>query len=126
MAVLAATFCAAAPVDGAAVHRFGHLFLIVGENTSYNQITPKRAPFLTGKLKPQGAWLTNYHSFTRSSSLGQYIALMSGQFTHCEANNALPVHCHQDVPNLFGQLDASGRTSLGCAGAADRDRGRNN
>src|SRR5690242_12878711 len=94
----------------AAVPRFGHVFLIVGENTSYSQITAKRAPYLTGTLRREGAWLTNYRTFTKSSSLGQYIAMVSGQFTRCEANNALPAHCHQAAPNLFGQLAASART----------------
>jgi hypothetical protein len=94
----------------AAVPRFGHVFLIVGENTSYSQITAKRAPYMTRTLRREGAWLANYRTFTKSSSLGQYIAMVSGQFTRCEANNALPAHCHQAVPNLFGQLAASGRT----------------
>jgi phosphatidylinositol-3-phosphatase len=92
------------------VPTFGHVFLIVGENTSAAQITPSHAPFLTKTLKPTAAWLTNYHSFKKSSSLGQYIALVSGQYTKCEANNDLPVHCHQNVPNLFQRLDSSGRT----------------
>src|SRR5690349_828914 len=81
----------AAPVQ-AGVPKLGHVFLIVGENTSFEQITAKHAPFLTGTIKPNGAWLTNYHSFTKSSSLGEYIALVSGQYTHCEANNDLPDH----------------------------------
>ena len=92
------------------VPRFGHVFLIVGENTSAAQITAAHAPFLTGTLKPKAAWLTNYHSLKKSSSLGQYIALVSGQYTKCEANNDLPAQCHQSVANLFQQLDSSGRT----------------
>jgi hypothetical protein len=36
--------------------------------------------------------------------------MVSGQFSRCEANNALPAHCQQAAPNLFGQLAASGRT----------------
>jgi hypothetical protein len=95
--------------SSAAIPRFGHAFLIVGENTSYEQITPAHAPFLTGTVKAQGAWLTNTHSFVKSSSLGQYIAMVSGQYTACEANNDLPDHCHQRVPNLFSQLTATGR-----------------
>jgi hypothetical protein len=94
----------------AAVPRFGHVFLIVGENTSYSQVTAAHAPYLTRTLRPAGAWLTHYRTFTKSSSLGQYIAMVSGQYTRCEANNALPAHCHQAIPNLFAQLAASGRT----------------
>jgi hypothetical protein len=105
-----AAFALAATPAAAAVPHFGHVFLIVGENTSYAQITPRHAPFLTGTVKPQGAWVTNDHSFTKSSSLGQYIAMVSGQYTKCEANNDLPDHCHQGAPNLFAQLAASGRS----------------
>jgi hypothetical protein len=108
----------AAGVDG--VPAFGHVFLIVGENTSYEQITPAHAPFLTGTVKAQGAWLTNAHSFVKSSSLGQYIAMLSGQYTACEANNDLPDHCHQRVPNLFSQLTA--RTRLARLSAVDAER----
>lgn len=107
--VTVAILLPAAPAAGA-VPRLGHVFLIVGENTSASQVTARRAPYLTRTLRPTGAWLTNYHAFPRSSSLGQYIAMVSGQFTRCEANNALPAGCHQAAPNLFSQLDASGRT----------------
>jgi hypothetical protein len=86
------------------------MFLVIGENTSYEQITRAHAPFLTGVVRPQGAWLTNDHSFVKSSSLGEYIAMLSGQYTRCEANNDLPDHCHQRVGNLFSQLSATGRS----------------
>jgi hypothetical protein len=107
--LVASALVAAAPAS-AAIPRFGHVFLIVGENTSYAQITPRHAPFLTGTVRPRGAWVTNDHSFTKSSSLGQYVAMVSGQYTRCEANNDLPDHCHQRAPNLFAQLAASGRS----------------
>jgi len=110
MVWLAALTAVTAPPADARVPRFGHVFVVIGENTSYAQITPAHAPFLTGTVKPQGAWLTNDHSFVRSSSLGQYIAMVSGQFTKCEANNDLPDHCHQRVGNLFSQLSATGRS----------------
>jgi hypothetical protein len=94
----------------AAVPRFGHVFVIVGENTSYEQVTRARAPYVVGTLERRGARLTDYHSFPASSSLGQYIAMVSGQYTRCEANNDLPDGCHQSVPNLFAQLASSGRS----------------
>ena len=86
------------------------VFLIIGENTSASQITAAHAPYLVHSLRPHAAWVTSYHSFTRSSSLGQYIAMTSGQFTRCEANNALPAGCHQSIDNVFSQLQATGRT----------------
>jgi phosphatidylinositol-3-phosphatase len=109
VAVLAASALCAPPASAAVAH-FGHVFLIVGENTSYAQITARHAPFLTGVVKPQGAWVTNDHSFTGSSSLGQYVGMVSGQYTRCEAHNDLPDRCHQRAPSLFAQLAASGRS----------------
>lgn len=85
------------------------VFLIIGENTSASQITPAHAPFLVNTLKPRALWLTSYHSFTSSSSLGNYIAMTSGQFTRCEANNDLPETCHQKINNIFQQLQQVGR-----------------
>jgi phosphatidylinositol-3-phosphatase len=109
LSVLPALWTLPASAEGA-VPRAHHVVLIVGENTSYAQITPRHAPYLTGTLKPQAAWLTNYRSFAKSSSLGQYVAMLSGQYTKCEANNDTPDRCHQDVPNLLQQLDRSQRT----------------
>jgi hypothetical protein len=86
--------CVAAPLAGASVPRFGHVFLIVGEHTSYEQITTPHAPFLADTIKRRGAWATDYHAFRRSSSLGQYVAMVSGQFARCEAHSDLPDHCH--------------------------------
>jgi len=106
-----AAFCViGCPAAGAAVPRFGRVLVIVGENTSFEQITAAQAPFLTGRVKPQGAWLTHDRSFAASSSLGQYVAMVSGRYTRCEAHNALPDHCHQRVDSLFAQLAARGRT----------------
>ena len=100
---------AAARPDG--VPAFGHVFVIVGENTSASQITRAHAPFITGTLEPRAARLTRYSVLPRSSSLGQYIGMMSGQFIRCEADNDLPsARCHQSVPNLFAQLDRTHRT----------------
>lgn len=98
----------AAARDG--VPALTNAFVLIGENTSAEQITPKHAPYLTGTLKPASAWLTGYRSFKTSSSLGQYMAMTSGQFTKCEGNNDLPDKCHQKVDNVFSQLDRSGRS----------------
>ena len=103
---------AARPAPAAAppaVPRFGRVFLIVGENTSAGQLTARHAPFFAA-LRRRSATLLNYRTFRRSSSLGQYMAMVSGQFNPCEATNAPPAHCHQDVPSLFSQLAAGGRT----------------
>src|SRR3954469_4045799 len=93
LAVAAAGSAAAGPVP-----RLGHVFVIVGENTSYSELTAARSPYLS-TLRRRGGWLTNYRTFTQSSSLGQYVAMVSGQFTTCEAHNQLPARCHQYVDN---------------------------
>src|SRR5690348_3332256 len=111
---MAPTASQASGLDG--VPGFGHVFLIVGENTSFRQVSARNAPFLTSTVIPQGAWLTNYHGLT-DGSLGDYAAMVSGQFVRCERNNDYSftngdvpgqVACHQSVNNLFHQLDGRG------------------
>jgi phosphatidylinositol-3-phosphatase len=106
--LLSTASAAAAPQRTEGVPAFGHVFVIVGENTSLSQVTPTHAPYLSSSLKPMSAWMTHYFAFN-SSSLGQYVGMMSGQFTRCEKNNAEPINCHQRVANLFSQLDATHR-----------------
>src|SRR6476661_9142362 len=109
-----ATQARAASGDG--VPGFGHVFLIVGENTSFRQVSPRNAPYLTGTVIPNGAWLTNYHGLS-DGSLADYAAMVSGQFVRCERNNDFSFTngdvpgqraCHQHVNNLFHQLDTRG------------------
>jgi hypothetical protein len=89
------------------VPHLGHVFLIVGENTSLRQLTPRSAPYLTGAFRDGAAWLTGYHALV-DGSLANYVAIVSGQYLRCEVQNAAPDHCHQTVPNLFSQLDSRG------------------
>jgi phosphatidylinositol-3-phosphatase len=103
-----------APFDG--VPAFGHVFLIVGENASFSEISPRHAPYITGTLRPGGAWLTRYSALA-DGSLANYAAMVSGQFVRCENNNDFSFTngdvpgqraCHQGVNNLFHQLDVRG------------------
>lgn len=89
------------------VPHFGNVFVIVGENTSLRQLTRRSAPYLTGRFRDSAAWLTGYHALA-DGSLANYVAMVSGQYTRCEVNNAAPDHCHQRVANLFSQLDTHG------------------
>lgn len=114
----AAAAAGAAPSPAArteGVPRLGPVFVIVGENTSLRQLTSARAPYLVDRLKPRAAWLSGYRALGNSSSLGNYIEMTSGQSIACERNNASPVNlntdrpaCHQNVDNLFHQLQAAG------------------
>jgi phosphatidylinositol-3-phosphatase len=110
---LAAGRGAGAPRRLERVPRFGHVFLLIGENTSLRQDTAKNTPYLVKRLKPRGAWLTNY-SAVASGSLADYIAITSGHFKKCEVNDDLPYHlnsgklfCHERIDNLFHQLDVA-------------------
>jgi hypothetical protein len=86
------------------VPTFGHVFLIIGENTTYSQLNKNSAPYLLGTIQPESAWLTNYWAATHYSE-SNYVALTSGQFTECEQHDGSIASCHQNVPNLFNQLD---------------------
>ena len=69
------------PAEG--VPGFGHVFLIIGENTTYSHLTAVNAPYLMGTIQPHSAWLTSYYAATHWSQ-ANYVALVTGQFTPCE------------------------------------------
>ena len=121
--VLACTAALAAPAAGASVAvaagdsrvaagvaatrenvpAFGHVFLIVGENTTYSHLTSTNAPYLMNTVRPRAAWLTNFYAATHWSQ-ANYVALVTGQFTRCEQQD-YGIACHQNVDNLYHQLD---------------------
>jgi hypothetical protein len=108
---LAARDASAAPAAPSAlegVPRFAHVFMIVGENTTYDHLKPTNAPYLMSTVRPQGVWFTQYYAATHWSQ-ANYVALVSGQFTRCEQQDGGSA-CHQDVDNLFHQLDVAGLT----------------
>src|SRR5438128_10186055 len=92
---------AAAAREG--VPRFGHVFLIIGENTTYSHLTATNAPYLMGTIRPHSAWLTDYRAATHWSQ-ANYVALVTGQFTRCEQQDG-GASCHQNIDNLFHQMD---------------------
>jgi len=94
---------------GEGVPRFGHVFVIIGENAELGNVNRSNSPFLMNQLKPDSAWHTNYFALTHNS-LANYVGMTSGQFTFCEQDDDPPADCHQDVDNLFAQLDGAGIT----------------
>jgi hypothetical protein len=104
IATLTAPANAATGLEG--VPAFGHVFVIVGENTSLSDLNQTNAPFQLGTVKPNSAWLTNYWAASHYST-SNYIAMTSGQYIPCEQADASPAVCNQDVPNLFNQLDTA-------------------
>ena len=113
LAVAAPAAATAAPAPATAgvvsegVPQFGHVFVIIGENTKITQVTKKHMPYLVGTVKPGAAWLTGYRAASHFSG-GNYIAMTSGQFTRCEQEDNPPSECHQNVDNVFHQLDVAG------------------
>ncbi len=91
-------------VDG--VPHLGHVFVIIGENTTYDHLTTTNAPYLEATLRPQSAWMDNYYAATHWSQ-ANYIALVTGQFTGCEQKDG-GIACHQNIDNLYHQLDLVG------------------
>ena len=101
---LAAATGATPPAKTDGVPQFGNVFVIIGENYNYSQVTMNNSPYLVGTIKPESAWLSNYWATTHYSE-SNYVAMTSGQFTSCEQADGSIASCHQDVPNLFNQLD---------------------
>ncbi|MGN6167021.1 MAG: hypothetical protein ACTHQQ_02460, partial [Solirubrobacteraceae bacterium] len=90
------------------VPSFGHVFLIVGENTDYTHVNATDAPYLMTQVRPQSAWLENYYGATHWSQ-ANYVALVTGQFTPCEQHDG-GIACHQNVDNLYHRLDVARST----------------
>jgi len=110
VALAAAALIAATPAVAATglegVPSFGHVFLIIGENTDYSHVSTTNTPYLMGTVKPAAAWFDNYFSATHWSQ-ANYVAMVSGQFTGCEQKDG-GISCHQNVDNLYHQLDVAG------------------
>jgi hypothetical protein len=49
---------------GEGVPRFGHVFVIIGENTNYQHLTPTNAPYLMTTIRPASGWFDNYYAAT--------------------------------------------------------------
>jgi hypothetical protein len=88
------------------VPEFGHVFLLIGENTDYSHLNSTNAPYLMSSVRPNSAWLSNYLAATHWSQ-ANYVALVTGQFTECEQHDG-GIGCHQNIDNLYHQLDTSG------------------
>jgi hypothetical protein len=102
--VCAAPALSAPGLEG--VPRFGHVFLIIGENTDYSHVNATNTPFLMGTVRPNSAWFDNYFSATHWSQ-ANYVAMVTGQFTSCEQKDG-GISCHQNVDNLYHRMDIAG------------------
>jgi phosphatidylinositol-3-phosphatase len=107
-AVIVIALAPPADAAGSGVPSFSHVFLIIGENTDYSHLTTANAPYLMSNVRSRSAWLASYYAATHWSQ-ANYVALVSGQFTRCEQQDG-GVDCHQNVDNLYHQLDVSGHS----------------
>jgi len=120
VAVLGFTALAQASAAGGGaegVPRFGHVFVIIGENTDYQHVTTTNAPYLMTTIRPSSAWFDNYFSATHWSQ-ANYVALMSGRFTACEQSDG-GYACRDDADNL-----SINSTAPGWAGRCGSSPGR--
>src|SRR5579864_7178916 len=88
------------------IPRFGHVFLIIGENTDYSHVNATNTPYLMGSVRPRSAWFDNYFSATHWSQ-ANYVAMVTGQFTSCEQKDG-GIACHQNIDNLYHRMDTAG------------------
>jgi len=103
----------AAVTAAAALPPIRHVFVLLLENQSYAQSFGERspAPYLARTLPAQGALLTQYYAIGHAS-LGNYVALVSGQAPNRETQLDCPTYADfkATAPGLdaHGQLPGSG------------------
>jgi hypothetical protein len=93
------------PARAAAVPAFDHVFVIVMENHSYNQIIGSvDAPFINS-LAPTGGLAANYSAITHPS-LPNYLAMVGGD-TFGVINDC--TDCFISAPTIADNLEAAGK-----------------
>src|SRR5262249_5288789 len=95
-----------APAGLEGVPRLGHVFLIIGENTTYSHLKITNAPYLMGTVRKHAAWLTNYYGATHWSQ-ANYVAVVTGHFTSGE-KRVWGGACPKTVKSLYPQRDVAG------------------
>jgi hypothetical protein len=107
-AALALAGCAkdtTSPGGGGATPSFGHVFIVVEENTDYASVIGNSSmPYLNG-LAQQYGLATQYYANTHPS-IGNYFELSTGQIlTNDDASSTI-----ENVPNIVRSLVAAGKT----------------
>ena len=96
---------AASPTPGSGLPDFGHVYVIIMENKEYGRIVgSSAAPYLNSLIAQYGE-VTNLYAETHPSE-PNYIALTSGGLQGTNSDGSYDLA----VPNLFDQVEASGRT----------------
>jgi phosphatidylinositol-3-phosphatase len=96
---------AQSPSSGSSLPNFRHVYVIILENKSYGSIVGAgNAPYLNSLIARYGL-VTNLDAETHPSE-PNYIALTSGGLQGTDSDGTYNLN----APNLFDQIDASGRT----------------
>ncbi|HEX5272099.1 MAG TPA: alkaline phosphatase family protein, partial [Gemmataceae bacterium] len=91
-----------------AVPAFDHVFVVVMENHSYNEIVGNSsAPYISALASANGL-ATNYKAVAHPS-LPNYLALAGGS-TFGITTDCSPSSCPVDAPNLVDRLESAGKT----------------
>jgi len=91
----------------ATIPRFGHVAIVVEENTNYSGVTSSSMPYLAGLMSQYGL-ATRYYANTHPS-IGNYFMLTTGQVltnNDSETPSSLPVSAN----NVVRELVAAGKT----------------
>jgi acid phosphatase len=95
----------ASPTPGSGLPDFSHVYVIIMENKEYSSIVgSSAAPYLNSLIARYGL-ATQLYAETHPSE-PNYIALTSGGLQGTDSDGTYNLA----VPNLFGQVEASGRT----------------
>jgi acid phosphatase len=93
------------PTPGSGLPNFRHVYLIIMENKEYGRIVGSSAAPYENKLMARYGQASDFYAETHPSE-PNYIALTSGGLQGTSTDGAYDL----TVPNLFDQIEASGRT----------------
>src|SRR5882724_9344403 len=91
----------------ATIPRFGHVVIVVEENTNYSSVTSSSMPYLAGLMSQYGL-ATRYYANTHPS-IGNYFMLTTGQ-TLTNNDSETPSSFPVSTNNVVRELVAAGKT----------------
>lgn len=113
VAALCLVFASAATLDAQSFPQYDHVFLLIMENESYNQVIGNQyAPILNALAEDYGL-ATNYRGVADPSE-PNYVAMLGGDFFGINSDDPYWFPGHTvSADNLMSQLEGAGRTWRG-------------
>lgn len=113
VAALCLVFASAAALDAQSFPQYDHVFLLIMENESYNQVIGNQyAPILNALAEDYGL-ATNYRGVADPSE-PNYVAMLGGDFFGINSDDPYWFPGHTvSADNLMSQLEGAGRTWRG-------------